>query len=54
MFDIYIQGVPQKIGINDLVWFDYDLVDSYCVIYMVLKQTQGTATNPGLIQVWSG
>ena len=50
---IYYPGYPpQKIGINDLVWFDYDLVDSDCV--MVLKQTQGTATNRHPIQAWSG
>ena len=48
----YIYRVSQKIGINDLVWFDYDLVDSDCV--MVLKRTQGTATNRHLIQAWSG
>ena len=29
----YIQGVPKKVGINDLVWFDYDLVDSDCIIW---------------------
>ena len=49
---IYIQGVPKKVGINDLVWFDYDLVDSDCV--MVLKRTQGTATNRHLTQACSG
>ena len=53
MLNIYIYtGCPKKIGINDLVWFDYDLVDSDCV--MVLKRTQGTATNRHLIQAWSG
>ena len=30
---IVIQGVPKKVGINDLVWFDYDLVDFDCVIW---------------------
>ena len=28
-----LQGVPKKVGINDLVWFDYDLIDSDCVIW---------------------
>ena len=46
-----IQGVPKKIGINDLVWFDYDLVDSDCVIW---SRANPGNSHPGLIEVWSG
>ncbi len=30
---VHRAGSQLKIGINDLVWFDYDLVDSDCVIW---------------------
>ena len=43
-------GCPKKVGIKDLVCFEYDLDGSW-LCYMVLKWTQGTATNPRLIRV---
>ena len=36
---VYIQGVPKKVGINDLVWF--------IMIWLILIVLYGLDVNPG-------